>query len=254
MNLKTTPKEAVKIIDLLVKQGADLLKLLECHEALSEFKRRRESERLKESPKYVLTTINGISKEEKPRRKDIKSYKERHSEWEENIRNALKSIYQDFSPKFQFTRIEGDYSLINAKQTPEFKAFLITTSKFEKQLSFLIAKYQELADFLTYPLFYISADRRLVYYDRVVELSPNTDETMLCDLMFEAPMGQTKTYNEIYSSLTGESEEETEKWPSNWKNKVRNAYEGVNKKTEKTFGFGVYKSKGKNMIFINIPA
>lgn len=254
MNLKTTPKEAVKIVDLLVKQGADLLLLVESHETLAEFKRRREAEKLEESPNWAETNMNGKPIERKPCRKDLKIYKQRYAEWEENIKVALTSIYQDFSPRFQFTRIESDYNLVNKKQTPEFKTFLLVTSRLERQLSFLTDKYQELITFLTSPLFFIPTDSRLVYYDRTVELSPDTDENAFCKLMFAIPLGQTKTYSEIYSYLTGELEEESKKWPNNWKNKVRNAYEGVNKKTEKAFGFGIYKSKGKNLIFINIPA
>lgn len=252
MNLKITPKEAVQLIDALVKQGSDLLQLVEHHELLSEFKRRREAEKRKENPKEIFINQHGTPQEKRPCRKDLKVYKQRFSEWEENVQNILRSIYKDFSPVFQFKRIEGDYNLINKKQTAEFKTFLIITSKLEKQLTFLIAAYQSLITFLTSPLFYIKESAKIVYYDKVIELSPNTNQSRICDYMFDLPIGQGAAYENIYGYFNGQSAHDTSSWEKNWKKEVQNAFEGVNDKARDNFKFPIFFSKNKELLYIKI--
>ena len=249
MKLKITAKEAVQEIEKLVKKGDWILSLIEGHNILTGFKERREAEKRHEGAKTQIVSFLGKPRESQPSSRDIKQYRLQSLEWEEEVQNSLEKIYSDFIPKYKFKKIEGDYSILNEDQTPEYKTFLLVISKIEKQLNYLVSQYDDLITQVRSPLVFLEDSLRIVYYDRVVEITPNTDEESLCLCLFDKPIGQTMSYDEIHLRMTGQDEDQRRK---SWRNKVKNAYEAVNVKTRKNFGFPIFESKGGNLLFIKI--
>jgi hypothetical protein len=248
MNLKITPFEAIKVIDLLAKKGNAILESIKTYELLSALDRKIKMGKMKEKPGVIKTNVKGKPQEDSLKNSELKMYREKHVAWEDTTMKHLEIIYEDFIPTFQFKKIEGDYSLLNELQAREFKEFLLITTKFERQLNFLVQKYQELINGVRTPLIYIKEKSQISYYGRVIQIEPSSNMEALCRYMFSHPIGELKEYYDIYEYIYADGNGNEESLTKNWQRKIRNAYESINKLTEKNFGFPIFQSKnGKNL-------
>lgn len=253
MNLKTTPFEAIKIIDNRIAEGNKILITIEVLKRLSDNMVKKEKIRKKqEKDEDVKKSIDKLIKDS-ALISNLKSYQKMYKAWEAETIEKLDSIYKDYTPKFRFSRAQGDYFLFNEKYPKELNEFLKITGRFEKQLNFLVENYQELIKFSSSPLLYLEERATIVYYDRIEELEIGSNQAKLCKCMFSFPVGSAVKFETIYAKMFNFSEEEIANWDNKWKRTIISAYEDVNKKTNKKFGFNIFKTKSKKMIYINVP-
>lgn len=237
MRLKKSPKEALLQIDCLVKEGSKILDWIRGEDwdsfrnPISFGDYLDEQEEIETSdpqePEFVANEIEF---------------------WNKKAIKELREIFMDESPIYKFRDAIG---YIFDKREHK-KEYIKLENGLVSKISILVNYYEQLHSLVSSPLVYITEKAQIWFYDFVVQLEPDSNEASLCGFMFNFGIGELKEFEDIYAHVKGESIEESDQWPKNWKAMLNNAYDGINKKANKTLGFNIL-SKTKNQLSISFP-
>jgi len=247
MRLKVPPSVALKQIDSLIESGEDgfqfTLKIwLDAHDdevRLSEKMRKETPKIIGGSPDEIYPVITD---------QELKAVKEKYDSWKERCTTTLKSVFLDYTPLHIFTTADvpiRETSALYRQHKNDQKCDEIS-DRWRPEINVLISFYSELSKNAKSPLFYIPEKAQICFYDFVVQLTPETNEATLTEKLFEQAIGELIDDYELYEHITGEDTESGLGMDSKAKSLLKNAVDGINRKTDKYFGFPlVRQSKGK---------
>ncbi len=240
MYLKTSVREALFKIDQLIKQGVEMMNGIRGdywddykNPIITDPKEYRELEDQK---------IEDIDFEE------FEALEGKTRKWLDLCKATLKEIFIDSAHFYRFVSASKEVVI----QRRYNSKFIQIELLLEAKLDVLSDYFFELYPLASAPLSYNPESARIHYYDFVQQLVPDTHEASLCSLLFQKGIGETVDFTDAYAFMTGESLEEIHKWKNGWKNTITGAYDGINRKTNKSFGFNLL-SKSKNQICLNFP-
>jgi hypothetical protein len=156
-----------------------------------------------------------------------------YSEWAKKTIKTLKKIYSDHIPIFKFKYLKVDTSNLD----PETGLY----ENIKKRAEVLIELYDDLKNFSRSPLFYIPDEAKLCFYEIVIELKKDTNESQLCKFLFSKEIGKVFLIESICDFIFPSSMEK-EKHDLR---KIKNATDSINKKTRKYFGFQIITKLSK---------
>lgn len=237
MNLKVTPKEALKTINALLYEAAALR---------SDFIGEYWSSDLERVEELVGSRVNPM--EATIRASSLPSLLDRLNKFKKMVGDRLVDVYEEVAPAMLFVIADRKVTTDHIPKTEDGPYFY-----FEKELDlsidFLESKYQEVRALMRSPLQFIKKSAALVYFDAVCKLSLDSNEALLCDIMTDLSIGEQREMDEIFELM---SNEEPENFPKEWKKTIKNAIEGVNTKTNETFGFPIFRIK-KSTVSLVLP-
>ncbi len=244
MRLKISPIEALKKIDKLVKSGAQILNYIR-GDAWDFHKN------------HILTQGVYLDEEDhnlKPKplnTEETELYASKYDKWVKSCKEELELIFLDYTPIYKFINAFDDSEIQVGQQD---RPYLLWERNIEAKLEVLSSFFDGLNSFVRSPLSYLSDRAQICFYDLICQLTPDTNESMLCNYMFkELSVGESVDFVKIYAEIKGEDVELQPEWPNTWKKTVDTAYNEINRKTNKSFGFSIFEKK-KNMLFIKLPS
>jgi len=281
MRLIVSPKEAVQKIDALIKEGYELRECIvddyerkrneaweredEDNDDESENETENEDQHQKIAPEFEsfmpsikfaqkeLERVKKMAESYQPHielnKKDVSDeiidgYKKKQDTWFNSCLTILKDIYKDFAPIYIFYERLSLTKFDIGLGDPNFREYIHVVDRIDSRLSALVDFYNDLKDQVRSPLNYLEKKAQIWFYDFVCQLTPSSNESALCGYMFQYGIGEYRSYADIYEYIFGEIEDTSDKLPKGWKVKVRSAYDGINRKTNKSFGFNILSKKG----------
>ncbi len=133
------------------------------------------------------------------------------------------------------------------------KNYLSIELLLESKLDVLSDYYFDIYPLIKAVISYDPESAKLHYYDFVQELDSTSNEADLCSCLFRKGIGERINYADAYAYIKGASISEQDRWDKGWKKVIKNAYDGINKKTNKRFGFNLI-SKEDSAICLNFPS
>lgn len=247
MHLKMSVREALLKIDSLLKEGVEIMdwirgedwddfrmpiiSSLEDHEELNKKEPPRPSifdESLIENIEFVETKLKA---------------------WNKKCIKVLRTIFIDEAHIYRFRSALKKES-VDRKYNKDYLAIELPL---ESKLDVLSDYYFDLYPLIKAAISYDPESAKLHYYDFVQELEPGSNEADLCSCLFKKGIGEKVDYADVYAYIKGANINEQDRWDKDWKKVIRNAYDGINKKTNKRFGFNLI-SKEDSAICLNFPS
>lgn len=168
-------------------------------------------------------------------------------DWFGLVDKGLNKIFPDAAPIYRVFRCQKSSDVY----VPDFirKDDRSIKDDLEEALDVLLGYYDYFVSKEDCPVQYLKDTCQLWLNDSCCALDPNSNESELCAYMFNFGINEFVGIPEIYKVITGD------KYIPKTKdsNLVKNAVEGVNKKTNKVFGFNLF-TKRKNVVAIYIPS
>jgi len=106
------------------------------------------------------------------------------SKWYNKACNDLDDIFQDFNPVFVFKKTKAVYDQSYTTKFPIILAIMLL----EKKLDILNNYYDEIAKHFKSPLVYLDDKAQIHFYNIMVQLEPDTNQSTLCKYMFQFPI------------------------------------------------------------------
>lgn len=269
MRLKVSPKVAIDKIDALVREGADMVVWLEetydqigeAAEAEREARKLARAQRAKEVEESTpfghllapsLHTSDLLAEHfdtgTRAATEGSKNLKASFDDWVIRTRDALKEIYNDFTPVYAFINAVGTGMTTPTLDTL-FRDYLFMKREMEAKIDKLITFYDALVNNVRSPISYLPNEAKLCFYDFVCPLKADSNEAALCAFMFQHSIGEKVEMIDAYNHMYGE-QSVTLGAPE--KDKIKNAIDGINRKTNKGFGFPIL-SKDTTTISLTLP-
>lgn len=282
MRLKVSPKAAIQKLDLIVREGAALkntifdireafdAKVKEA-EATHHAARNQAAKAYNSEPESVeieaptgkiqmpnphkaelLVELNfDSSAVTNPMKKEgAEDIWQRYSQWMDRTQTSLEEVFIDFTPIHSFSSAKpppeengGSGWLLGQLSTAHYRV----TNLIEAKLKVVTRFYDDLVTNLRSPLIYLPDQHKLCFYDLVCPLKANTNEASLCDFMFRFSIGEKIEMFDIYNFITGE---DCIKLDAKSKEVVVNAYDGINRKTNESFGFPILKKEATTLCLV----
>lgn len=245
MRLKVTSKIAVDRIDEVIKIGSDsLADLIDViHQSNSDLEdndkiTKEDCEKiLREYVNFralVSCTFDDIFQHEAPLFElELLGYAKNREE--------IDSLYCDYNPQ----------KLAQKNQLELEKYYETVLIYYESTLKVALSYYKEVSKIVKSPMFYLEKQCQICFYDLVCQLKPSTNESELCKKLFEYSFGEKIDDADVYEYITGEDTEGLMDMES--RKKIKNAVDGVNRKTKKYLGFSIIEHK-KNTLNLFLPA
>lgn len=239
MRLKVSPKEALKEINQLVLDASVHLCSIECDHF--EKVHAYQSKKSKNKKSYRQTTAF---------KKDVDKYDKDFWVWHELATETLLNIFTDYVPvyAFKYARTKMKSFVDEVKDDDEYFSLLI--EDYRTRVDVLVQHYNELQKLAKSPLFYLPESVTLCFYDFVCPLKVDSNEASLCMFMFEHSIGEKVEMIDAYNHMFGEQRTTL---GAAEKDKIKNAVDGINRKTNKAFGFPII-AKDTTTINLTVPA
>lgn len=284
MRLKVSPKAAIERIDALVHEGAAMLtwfydayenleKKMKKEEEDEEKEEEERMERIRQQPDEIpivshgitvgsvpnhakimqlampkpITTAFTMSRQTKVGWEGMKEIEKKYDEWDERTKVALQEIFTDFSPVYSFVNARGEWS--SHPMDKLFEKYINLDRRLEAKVNTLIGFYNALSANIRSPLIYLKDQAKLCFYDLVCPLKADSNEAALCSFVFQSSIGEKIEMIDAYNHIFGEQAEPS----AAEKDKIKNAVDGINRKTNKIFGFSILATD-KSTISIRLPA
>lgn len=245
MRLKVSPRQALTIIDALLREGWEgLRRLREKYDA--ELKRNPEfAKAMREDPIGVKVLSRSV-----PRCVSLKTVHEielAFKEWSSGALTALELIYIDYVPIYTFTRAQPPSTIMVPNEDQKTAAMWNHHYKsWECQLDVIEKFYYDLRAFVRIPLMYLKEKAEIWFYDLCCPLALSSKEALFCEYMFEREYGESVEWDRIRLQKLDPTMEGS-------KESVRHAGEAVNTKTHETFGFSIFKIDRRNKLITLKP-
>ncbi|MBP6945168.1 hypothetical protein KBD61_04430 [Patescibacteria group bacterium] len=188
---------------------------------------------------------------------DEEEIQNRRDKWLLKAQKHTSEIFEDTEPSYRLSSLT-DRPRPSSKYT---KYGAITSGSvleeperyyeenYKKKISMVAEMYREVEKMLKVPLRYVFSSSRLYHYDLVCQLKRDSFEESLCRYMFDAhDFGEFVECDVIGEALK-------EDYVSNEKErteKIKAAANEINRKTNKTFGFPIFKTV-KSQIALTYP-
>ena len=225
MRLKMSPKAALEAIDDLIYEGFDL--------------EREHGDSLRKGMAITVTE------------EDLKEI----SDWHEKSVRTLREIFLDFAPVFFFWKAIEDVK-VEPKDDLMYRVHMGRDEKeyvriLEGGLQILGEYYRQLSEQVFTPLFYIPNKAQLCFFASICSLEPDSNEDAVCRFLFKK-----YSYHEwvgMEDIFVGAFGGNCDEFNGKDRTKIKNAYDGVNRKTNTAFGFPVLRTN-KTQICLNLPS
>jgi hypothetical protein len=281
MYLKISPKEALRRIDFLIKEGYEFRNSIfddygnveekaERAEVRAAAKEERELKKLeagidvtKSSTVQFANQMKLMSARWQPRdlfpkekvsEKVVDAYFDRYYDWNGKVLGELGDIFQHFAHIYRF---KTSLTFTEFENPPlgnyNYRRFIEVLDRLDSNLRTLVSFYDELKILVRNPLVYLEDKAQICFYDFIQQLEPSSNEAALCKFMFQFSVGEWKEFADVYDYISGGGFEDQDRWDENWKSVVNSAYDGINRKTNKVFDFPILK-KQKLMLSLNFPS
>ncbi|NCP67826.1 hypothetical protein GW756_05740 [bacterium] len=282
MRLKVSPKVVIDRIDELVKSGQELLSEVnkEYFEILDErdndgeldfgglFSQSNDftmpplifglnnEDYLKRLAEYQAEIKEKERKEQKQsefRSKQeaiVENWRKKYKQWQQSCFEVFEIIFSDYVPVNTFERASSQNRKRDLYEIYFFGKHTDLVALLEVKLKVLRDFYTEISKNVRSPLTYLSEKNQIVFYDFVCQLKPDSNEALLCKKMFEFPIGESIEEIDVYEFITGDNDGISDKSSHNL---IKNACDGVNRKTKDSFGFSIMKNQAKS-IKLSIPS
>jgi hypothetical protein len=172
--------------------------------------------------------------------------------WRDETKEVLESIFMDFTPVHAFMDAFGEFYSDPSPfgRSWRFEKYINLKRELDAKLEVLIGFYKELSDDIRSPLTYLTDQAKVCFYDFVCPLQIDSNEASLCAFMFQFSIGEKVEMVDVYNHMFGLQETTLN---TAAKNKIKNAVDGINGKTNKVFGFPIL-AKDATTINLTIPA
>lgn len=179
-------------------------------------------------------------------------YLQRHSKWINESKESLANIFQDAPPGHLFLSAGFDAWKLPTKMS-EMRQYEVIVNDLDEKLKVLSHFYELVSVSAKSPLSYIKNKAIICFYDFDCPLKIMTNEATLCQVLFSYPIGRPIDQDQIFGEMNGEGGYANLEFSNKDKLEIKHAYEGINNKTRKTFGFPIIKSS-KNTLKIVLPS
>lgn len=171
--------------------------------------------------------------------------------WRSDTKEILEGIFMDFTPVHTFMDAMGEfYSQSFPFGERRSQDFINMTRQLDAKLEVLIGFYKSLSENIRSPLTYLTDQAKVCFYDFVCPLKTDSNEASLCAFMFQHSIGEKVEMIDVYNHMFGEQRTTLD---TTGKNKIKNAVDGINRKTNEVFGFPII-AKDTTTISLTVPA
>lgn len=171
--------------------------------------------------------------------------------WRKDTKEILEDIFMDFTPVHTFMDATGEfYSQSFPFGERRTQDFINMTRQLDAKLEVLIGFYKSLSENIRSPLTYLPDQAKVCFYDFVCPLKTDSNEASLCAFMFQHSIGEKVEMIDVYNHIFGEQRPTL---AATGKDKIKNAVDGINRKTNKVFGFPII-AKDTTTINLTVPA
>lgn len=143
---------------------------------------------------------------------------------------------------------EGAQKIVENSQ--DLTRYYRLRNTFQAKLKVLADHYNDIKDSVRSPLFYLPDRAIICFYDFVCPLKVDSNEASVCAFMFQYSIGEKVEMIDAYNHMFGE--QRTTLGVAE-KDKIKNAIDGINRKTNRAFGFPII-AKDTVTISLTIPA
>jgi hypothetical protein len=190
-----------------------------------------------------------IKKEPSPQDLD-EWYGENYSTWYKDTLAILEECFEDSTPAtmFKYPREMVHLEDVNAESKGHKPL-----SSIQSRLNVLYDLYTMVQESVRTPLAYAKEAAVLSYFGIECGLTPETAEADLCRYMFKFSIGSWQEFEDVYDFMFA-NKQMKKTWEKGWEKKIVYAYDGVNRKTNKTFGFPILKKDKNLLIALTLPS
>ncbi len=228
MRLKTSPKEALSKINELVLNGSVLLCSMESEAEYALGDQRKAKSRIKVS---------------RPSSQLLKRFDGEYQAWDQAAEELLRHIFVDYVPIHVFTSSFWKVEPIN-NVAVEVADFRLIVDTLRLKLDILVNYYNGLADKMKNPLIYLPDRVQIWFYDFCCPLQTDSNEATLCHYIFGFSIGEKVEMEDIFAEGFGGNRDD---YCGKDKAQIKHAYDGINRKTNDTFGFPILKKEGTTL-------
>lgn len=181
----------------------------------------------------------------------MKELRDEFASWRDETKKIIEDVFMDFTPVYSFMDASGEW-YTEAFPFGERRSgwYINMTRELDAKIAVLIGFYKTLSENIRSPLTYLPNQAKLCFYDMVCPLKTDSNEASLCTFMFQHSIGEKVEMIDVYNHIFGEQETILGK---TGKDKIKNAVDGINRKTNKSFGFAII-AKDSTSINLTIPA
>jgi hypothetical protein len=173
-----------------------------------------------------------------------------YDDWRDKTKKILEDMFMDFIPVHTFMDAQGEWYYEQFPSNGRRAAYINITRNLDAKIAVLIGFYKTLSEDIRSPLTYLIDQAKVCFYDFVCPLQIDSNEASLCAFMFQFSIGEKVEMVDAYNHMFGLQETTLN---TAAKNKIKNAVDGINGKTNKVFGFPIL-AKDATTINLTIPA
>jgi len=172
--------------------------------------------------------------------------------WCDETKKILEDMFMDFTPVHSFMDAFGEFYSETSPfgRSWRFEKYINLTRELDAKLAVLIGFYKELSNDIRSPLTYLIDQAKVCFYDFICPLKADSNEASLCAFMFQYSIGEKVEMIDAYNHMFGEQRITL---GAAEKDKIKNAVDGINRKTNKAFGFPII-AKDTTTINLTVPA
>lgn len=182
----------------------------------------------------------------------LEELEQKYEDWRDETMRLLEGIFMDFTPVHTFMDARGEFY---SNPSPfggsyGFAKYINITRTLDAKVAVLIGFYKTLSEDIRSPLTYLIDQAKICFYDFVCPLKVDSNEAALCAFLFEYSIGEKVEMVDAYNHIFGEQRTTL---GTTQKDKIKNAVDGINRKTNKTFRFPII-AKDTTTINLTVPA
>jgi len=199
----------------------------------------------------VPSFLGGDGFESEIEEKRMEELRQQFADWRDRTTKGLEDIFMDFTPVHTFMDAVGEfYSQSFPFRERHTQDYINITRHLDAKVEVLIGFYKALSENVRSPLIYLPDQAKVCFYDFICPLKTDSNEASLCTFIFQHSIGEKVEMIDAYNHMFGE---ERTTLGVTEKDKIKNAADGINRKTNKIFGFPII-AKDTTTISLTIPA
>jgi hypothetical protein len=176
----------------------------------------------------------------------MEALEQQYDDWFYETKELLEGIFMDFTPVHTFMDARGEFY---SNPSPfggsyGFAKYINVTRTLDAKIAVLIDFYKTLSEDIRSPLTYLIDQAKVCFYDFVCPMKVDSNEASLCAFMFQYSIGEKVEMEDIFTDGFGGNRDE---YCGKDRTKIKNAYDGINRKTNEVFGFPILKKDGTTL-------
>lgn len=182
--------------------------------------------------------------------KRMEELRKEYNEWRDGTKAILEDIFMDFTPIYTFMDAQGEWYSESFPSNGRSAEYINMSRTVDAKIGVLIGFYKTLSEDIRSPLTYLTDQAKVCFYDFICQLKVDSNEASFCAFMFEHSIGEKVEMIDAYNHMFGEQRTTL---GAAEKDKIKNAVDGINRKTNKVFGFPII-AKDTTTINLTVPA